>query len=113
MIGWLNSCLSQIDWATLASRDELFSNTLPGLQNFTASINRLKEENIGLNSEDFVEILDLVTSHDNIKGKVSSDNGIKILSPSQAYGIQSEYLILVRYRCGVLVDEDPSSTLVG
>ena len=94
VLGWLNSCLSQIDWATLASRDELFSNTLPGLQNFTASINRLKEENIGLNSEDFIEILDLVTSHDNIKGNTSSDNGIKILSPSQAYGIQSEYLIL-------------------
>ena len=47
-----------------------------------------------MNSEDFIEILDLVTSHDNIKGNVSSDNGIKILSPSQAYGIQSEYLIL-------------------
>ena len=35
VVGWINSCLSQIDWATLASRDELFSNTLPGLQNFT------------------------------------------------------------------------------
>ena len=94
VVAWVNSCLNQIDWETLASRDELFSNTLPGLQNFTASLNKLKEENIGLNSEDFIEILDLVTSHDEINGSASNDNGIKILSPSQAYGIQAEYLIL-------------------
>lgn len=94
VVDWINSCLSQIDWATLASRDELFSSTIPGLQNFTSSLNRLKEENIELKSEDFIDILDLVTSHDEINGNSSSDNGIKILSPSQAYGIQAEYLIL-------------------
>ncbi len=97
VVGWINSCLNQIDWTTLASRDELFSSNLPGLQSFSASINRLKQEKIELNSEDFIEILNLITSHDEIKSSSSSDNGIRILSPAQAYGVQAEYLIL----CGI------------
>ena len=94
VVGWINSCLNQIDWATLSSRDEIFSSTLPGLQNFAASLNRLKQENIELYPEDFLEVLDLVTSHDEIIGNPSKDIGIRILSPEQAYGVQADYLIL-------------------
>ena len=46
--GWINSCLSEIDWMTIASRDEMFANSLPGLQQFAASLNRLSEEKIEL-----------------------------------------------------------------
>ena len=94
VVGWINSCLNQIDWTTLASREEIFSSTLPGLQSFSASLNRLKQENIELHSEDFIEVLHLVTSHDEIKSSSANDNGIRILSPAQAYGVQAEYLIL-------------------
>ena len=95
--GWINSCLSEIDWMTLASRDEMFANSLPGLQQFAASLNRLSEEKIELIPDDFCEILEVISSHDEVSSNASHDSGIKILSPSQAYGLQSDYLIL----CGI------------
>ena len=97
VVGWINSCLDQIDWLKLTSRDELFTTSIPGLQQFAESINKLRKEKIELNSEDFLEVLEMVSSYDEINVKSSQDKGIKILSPSQSYGLEADYLIL----CGI------------
>ena len=96
-VSWMNSCIEQIDWDILASRDLVSANTIPGLQHLVTSISKLQEENIEINSEDFSEILESVASQSEIPSMRAGDKGIKILEPSQAFGLQCENLIL----CGL------------
>ena len=97
ILGWINSCMEQIDWQVLTSRDKLQTNSLPGLQHLLTSISRLQSENIIFETEDFYEVLEGLSSSTEIPSMRSGDKGIKILSPSQAYGLETEYLIL----CGI------------
>ena len=97
VVGWINSCLEQIDWEVLTSRDELLANSLPGLQHFIDSISRLQNENIQFDSNDFCEVLENLSAFAEIPSMRAGDKGVKILSPSQAYGLEAEYMIL----CGI------------
>ena len=96
-VSWMNSCIEQINWDILASRDQVSANTIPGLQHLMASISKLQEENIEINSEDFSEIIESLASQTDIPSMRAGDKGIKILEPSQAFGLQAENLIL----CGL------------
>jgi hypothetical protein len=97
IVGWINSCMEQIDWQTVTSRDKILVNSLPGLQHFMASISRLQNEGIDFEAEGFYEVLEVLSNSAEIPSIRSGDKGIRILSPSQAYGLETEYLIL----CGI------------
>jgi len=97
VVGWINSCMEQIDWDILSSRDELLVNSLPGLQHFIASISRLQNEKIEFAADDFCEVLEVLSSYAEIPSIRAGDKGVKILSPSQAYGLEAKHIIL----CGI------------
>lgn len=97
VIGWLNSCMEQIDWTSLTSRDEVGGNSLPSLQHLMSSVSKLQREEIELTAENFSEVMTILAGLTEIPSIRCKDKGIKILSPSQAYGIEAEYLIL----CGI------------
>jgi len=97
VISWMNSCVEQIDWDTLASRDQVSGNTIPGLQHLLTSLSKLQNEGIEIKSEDFSEVLESIASQAEIPSMRAGDKGIQILTPSQAFGLQTENLIL----CGL------------
>ena len=97
IVGWINSCMEQIDWQTVTSRDKILANSLPGLQHFMTSISRLQSEGIKFEAEDFFEVLEVLSNSTEIPSIRSGDKGLRILTPAQAYGLESEYLIL----CGI------------
>ena len=94
---WINSCYEQINWEELAQRDQISADTLPGLQHLMKSLNKMQEQNIKFESEEFSEILEVISTNSQIPSSRSEDRGIKILSPSQAYGLECDFLIL----CGI------------
>ena len=97
VISWLNSCLEQIDWDIFTSRDDVSGTSFPGLQHLMVSISKLQKEKIELTADNFSEVLTILADSVEIPSIRSSDKGIQILSPSQAYGLETENLIL----CGI------------
>ena len=75
IVGWINSCMEQIDWQTVTSRDKILANTLPGLQHFMASISRLQSEGIKFEAEDFFDILEVLSTTTEIPSIRSGDKG--------------------------------------
>ena len=100
VVGWINSCLEQIDWVEFTSRDSVPSNSLPGLQYLMAAFSSLAKDKIEIDSDDFCELLSMLATTTDIPGIRNSDQGIKILTPSQAFGLESDNLIL----CGIDAD---------
>ncbi|RJU88518.1 MAG: PD-(D/E)XK nuclease family protein [Candidatus Poseidoniales archaeon] len=94
VISWINSCIEQIDWETVASRDELVTNTIPGLQYLMAALSKLRDENIEIESSELSEILENISAETEIPSIRAGDKEIKILTPSQAHGLEIENLIL-------------------
>ena len=94
---WINSCYEQINWEELTQRDLISADTLPGLQHLMKSLNKMQEHSIRFESEEFSEILEVISTNSKIPSSRSEDQGIKILSPSQAYGLECDFLIL----CGI------------
>ena len=58
---------------------------------------KLQKEKIELTADNFSEVLTILADSVEIPSIRSSDKGIQILSPSQAYGLETENLIL----CGI------------
>ena len=97
IISWYNSCLNQIDWNKLKNQDSIQSNTLPGIQNLTSALGNLLKEKIKIEVEEFSDILKNLAQNTEIPSIKGSDKGLTILSPTQAYGLEAETVIL----CGV------------
>ena len=97
VIGWLNSCMEQIDWNVFTSRDSVRENSLPGLQHLMGIFSKLHHENIEVEADDFYELLNVLATTTEIPSIRASDKGIKILTPSQAFGLEADYLIM----CGI------------
>ncbi len=95
--GWINSCYEQIDWETLTYRDQISTDTLPGLQHLLQSLNNMQKQNIIFEAEEFSEILEVISSNSQIPSSRSEDGDVKLLSPSQAYGLECDFLIF----CGI------------
>ena len=57
----------------------------------------MQKQNINFESEEFSEILEVISANSQIPSSRSEDGGIKLLSPSQAYGLECDFLIL----CGI------------
>ena len=107
-ISWFNSLLSQIDWDLLSSRDNLESNSIPGLQHFVESVSRLARE-IGTDFGDsFFEILENLASNTQIPSRRGSDTGIRILDPHQSLGTNCDVLILNRFNSETWSMKSPS-----
>jgi hypothetical protein len=92
-VEWFDSMLKQIDWAILAGRDILADNCISGLQYLVAAFDQMKNE-IDFEADDFYEFLKTLSKNTKIPPLRVSDQNIRILSPEQAQGCETELLIL-------------------
>ena len=100
VVDWLNSTIQMIDWNEITQRDQLENKSLPGLQSFCELISKLSSEKIKLDYNNFSDILHDLAKSSEITTARNEDVGIKILSPDEAYGVETEFLIL----CGIDAD---------
>ena len=107
-IEWFNSLLTEIDWEVLSSQDLVESNSMPGLQHFIESVSHLARE-IGSDFGDsFFEVLHNLAQNTRIPSRRGTDTGLRILSPSQALGTNSDVLILNRLNSETWSMKSPS-----
>ena len=92
-VEWFDSLLKQIDWTALANRDVLADDCISGLQYLVDGFDQIKSE-IDFAADDFHEFLKTLAQNTKIPQLRASDQKIRILSPQQAQGCESELLIL-------------------
>jgi len=98
VMAWYDSLMEQIDWETLASRDMIATTTIPGIQLLTEAIQtHLSRTNVELEADEFLEIISSLADGARIPARRGGDQGLRILSPENALGVNAEVLIL----CGI------------
>ena len=97
IISWFNSLANLIDWSALSERIDFENTSIKSLQVFFATITKFTTEGFEFNNEDLIEICSSIVENTELSGARGSDDGLKILSFSQAYGLDADTIIL----CGI------------
>ncbi len=97
IISWFNSMANLIDWSALSERIEFENTSIKSLQVFFATITKFTLEGFEFNNEEIIEICSSIVENTEISGSRGSDDDLKILSFTQAYGLDADTIIL----CGI------------